>query len=146
MGTIDRRLFMVGSVGDDGIHYGAVKIVEKVWGVEYWLVNSPVYCSKILQIKSGFTSSRHRHKIKDETFVVLSGACNVEVGEQEFRLGPGGSIKIPPNCLHRFYLKRSDRECRVLEVSTHHDEADVFRESESGRVNIGFGRRGANAF
>src|SRR5216684_4232866 len=55
------------------------KFVEKVWGSEQWLRNDDKYCMKILTLKAGYQSSLHMHKVKVETFLVVSGAVKLEV-------------------------------------------------------------------
>lgn len=44
--------------------------VEKSWGHEDWIANSPLYCGKDLFIKKGKWLSLHYHKLKTETFYV----------------------------------------------------------------------------
>ena len=49
-----------------------LNIVDKVWGREEWIVNNEKYCGKKLILKKGYSCSMHHHKIKDETFYILS--------------------------------------------------------------------------
>ena len=44
------------------------EIHKKGWGYENWLVNTELYCGKILHFNHGKQCSLHYHKIKDETF------------------------------------------------------------------------------
>jgi quercetin dioxygenase-like cupin family protein len=109
-----------------------MKEVIKVWGCEVWLVNEPEYCAKILKIDKGAFSSFHRHLRKKETFIVKDGEVNLEYDlEGNFvRLKPGESWTIEPGTYHRF---RGIWNSEILEVSTHHDDVDVQRLTESGR-------------
>ena len=50
-----------------------IKIVPKGWGFEKWIVNTELYCGKLLHFNMGKRCSWHYHKIKDETFYVQSG-------------------------------------------------------------------------
>jgi hypothetical protein len=50
------------------------KIVTKLWGYEKHLVNTELYCGKILvALPNGMACSIHYHKRKTETFHVLKG-------------------------------------------------------------------------
>ena len=126
-----------------------MKIVKKVWGVETEIVNNEEYCMKFLDIDVGGCSSLHYHKRKDETFYVLRGICLVELGKFEYKgsmtlspklCGPGTAIRLMPYTVHRFWVPNDlspgvdYTECRLIEVSTHHDDEDVFRLEESKRL------------
>ena len=105
------------------------QIVPKKWGEEWWLVNSPLYCAKVLKVKKGHTCSYHCHKVKTETFIGLEGAGKLTIEGREFDLSPSASGKtIFPGELHCF---KSLTRLTILEVSTHHDDADVYRQTES---------------
>lgn len=103
--------------------------VEKVWGIEYWVVNNDKYCMKLLQINPGGCCSLHRHPIKDETFYVNEGTCMIEVSGEIQTLNPGDSVHIPPETPHRFWVPRGINAvpCEIVEVSTRHDDEDVVR-------------------
>ena len=94
---------------------------DKVWGRELWIANTPDYCGKILEIKKGWRSSMHYHKIKDETFYILEGIIMMEYNGEDMIMAKGDSIRIKPNEKHRFsgIIKAS-----MLEFSTHHEESD----------------------
>lgn len=108
-------------------------VVEKVWGHEDWLVNEPLYCLKRLFVTPGFRCSMHKHPVKAETFVIEHGAGWAFVGDEPIPLTPGVIVKIPPDTWHCFWCPTgAPRPLVMLEVSTHHDDADVERHSESG--------------
>lgn len=103
--------------------------VEKVWGEEIWLVNRPEYCGKLLVLDKGAQSSYHYHKKKQETFYCIEGYAVLTVEDKEYMLAPFARPKtIFPNEKHMF---RGITEAVILEVSTQHDEADVYRLTES---------------
>lgn len=114
-----------------------IKTVEKVWGVEKWLVNNKDYCAKILEVKEGFRCSLHYHPRKHETFIVLRGSVRLEFcGNNDKEtvtslLIPGQTKDIPPFSGHRF---SSEFGAIVLEISTHHDDDDVVRIKDSGPI------------
>ena len=41
------------------------EVHEKGWGRELWIVNSELYCSKIMELTKDKKCSIHYHKIKD---------------------------------------------------------------------------------
>jgi len=125
------KLFVVSPKQGELVKSGPLKIVEKIWGTEYWYVNEPEYCCKLLEVKRGCSSSLHRHVIKKETFMVVRGVCFLEMNAVTMRLCASNSVTIPSNTWHKFYVGRSDRGCSILEVSTHHDDADVVRREPS---------------
>ena len=56
--------------------------IEKVWGYEEIPVNTNLYCFKFLNLKRGFCCSLHHHKLKTETFFILSGLILLEHKQQ----------------------------------------------------------------
>ncbi len=123
-----------------------IKVVEKKWGREEWLVNTELYCTKYLFVNPGAHCSYHMHQVKDETFYVLSGEVMLETGREAMpwngdaipsrgllhaldthtMLRPGESWRIRPEVWHRFF-GCGPSVSMILEVSTHHDEADSYR-------------------
>lgn len=109
--------------------------IDKVWGTEIILDNNPHYCAKWLVIKPGFACSLHRHHIKRETFHVIEGRVGIEFGSDAATLrmeakDVGDGMHVPPGLFHRFWSMMPERAI-LLEVSSHHDDADVERLEES---------------
>ncbi len=103
----------------------------KGWGHEDWIVNSPNYCSKILHFEKGKKLSWHYHKIKVETFYVISGKLILRVGEtddinqsKEIELNEKDSYTINRRIRHQLIALN---ESEVLETSTQHFEEDSYR-------------------
>lgn len=110
-----------------------LQIVEKIWGREDWLANEPEYCGKILKLNVAHYCSKHAHPIKKETFVVLQGEVLVEFADHYMILKQMDVVTIEPNTWHRFVgINWSE----ILEISTHHDDEDVVRYSESGEMSV----------
>lgn len=105
--------------------------VSKMWGAEYWLVNNDKYCMKLLEINPGYQCSLHYHKIKDETFLLVSGEARLTVNDFIHHMVPSNQIRINPNDIHRF---GSLRGALIIEISTHHDDADTYRLEESRKI------------
>jgi mannose-6-phosphate isomerase-like protein (cupin superfamily) len=120
-------------IGTASLYLEPIKIVEKVWGRELWLVNEENYCAKILQIKQWYQCSKHYHPIKHETFIVLTGVVFVEVGFENRRMLCGESQVIPTGAPHRFGTNFTGG-ASILEISTHHDDNDVVRLEESRKI------------
>jgi len=111
---------------------GPIQVVSKLWGREEILANSE-YCLKRLVLSAGYSSSLHWHRVKDETFVIQSGECWLQVMHNERRLNVGDWVRIQPGVQHRFW-NESMYECVILEVSTHHDDGDVVRIKDSHKL------------
>lgn len=108
-----------------------LRIVEKLWGREEWLVNNELYCLKRLIIIPGGCCSLHAHRIKDETFVGEIGSFMLEVDDDVMEFKFSDSFRILPMVKHRFWVQPKGLRASFLEVSTHHDDADVIRYEES---------------
>jgi len=111
-----------------------MKTINKIWGREEWLVNNELYCAKYLYINSGFKTSIHFHKEKDETFIVISGFLDLLVGFQNIYLTQGGdTCRIKPRQFHQL-RNNTVSELKVLEVSTPHKDSDCYRIKKGGEV------------
>lgn len=108
-----------------------MRIVPKRWGKEIWLVNNEMYCGKLLYIGEGKFCSLHCHYRKHETFYVLNGGFDmllvdcIEKNYVQSKLYEAHTLEIPQGSYHQMYgLKK---ENMILEISTHHDDADSCR-------------------
>jgi mannose-6-phosphate isomerase-like protein (cupin superfamily) len=112
-----------------------IKKVEKVWGSEEWIVNNDLYCGKILNLKRGYRGSIHYHEDKHETFYLLNGRVLIEFGEDlDERIMIQGDIQtLEPGMRHRFTPLE---DSRIIEFSTHHEDEDTYRDSESGQIDV----------
>jgi D-lyxose ketol-isomerase len=115
------------------------KIVTKLWGYEKHLVNTELYCGKILvALPNGMACSIHYHKRKTETFHVLKGRLFLQLfsleGEllEEKNLAAGDSLTLVPLTPHRFWA--IDEVCEFLEVSTQDVPEDSYRLVDSGPI------------
>ena len=102
-----------------------MKNIKKLWGREEIITNGPLYCAKILHLDRGFRCSLHHHRVKDETFYILSGSVIMESGPETTYMKPGESVHIPPGTKHRF---SGNLDSQILEVSTEHFDEDSYRE------------------
>ncbi len=103
-----------------------MEIIDKKWGYEEVIVNLPEYCGKFLHINKGGKSSVHYHKNKRETFLCIKGEVMLDVGGHPFVMTEPCTIN--PGIPHSFL---GITDAVILEISTHHDDNDVFRLTES---------------
>ena len=104
------------------------KQVIKTWGTELYYTNTDKFCGKKLTVNPLKICSRHLHKIKDEMFTVLSGKGFIEVNERIYYVVEGDHIHVPSGTWHRFWTVEG---MELLEISTHHEDSDVERETKS---------------
>lgn len=115
---------------------GDLKVVQKDWGWETWIVNNDLYCGKLLTIMPGFQCSLHFHPVKHETFHVLEGRIELDLenkmkdvrrGHRMVVMHKGDSITLPPWTPHRFRVPKGHPQATLVEFSTRHDDEDVIR-------------------
>ena len=112
-----------------------IKKVDKIWGSEEWIVNNSKYCGKILNLNKGFRCSIHYHKDKHETFYLLEGKVLLEIGDElkKIILEKGDVQTLEPGMKHRFTPLE---DSKIIEFSTHHEDSDTYRDSESEGVDV----------
>ena len=106
--------------------------VPKMWGREIIIYNGE-YCCKLLQYDGIRTSSKHYHEKKHETFVVVSGAFEIEWYNKKtpalknlHTFGPGTALVLPPGTVHKVTCVTEEGGV-LAESSTHDDPADCVR-------------------
>jgi len=112
-----------------------IKKVKKNWGTEEWIVNNKTYCGKILNLKKGTRGSIHYHNKKHETFYLFEGKVLLELGNElkKVIMKSGDVQTLEPGIKHRFTPLE---DSKIIEFSTHHDDKDTYRESQSEEINI----------
>jgi len=96
---------------------------------EYWVVNIPQYCGKILVQKAGTTCPAHRHKRKHETFLVWKGRVRMVVDGEAVEMGPGDVLVMEQGRVHEFTALEEDAV--IFEFSGQHFEDDSYFVDES---------------
>jgi N-acetylneuraminate synthase len=81
------------------------------------------YCKKIIVVLAGQKHPTHFHKIKEETFQVLSGVLKLQLDEQEINIVAGKIVTIERGVKHSF---TSSTGCIFEEISTTHRLKDSF--------------------
>ncbi|MGX1324962.1 quercetin dioxygenase-like cupin family protein [Bradyrhizobium sp. USDA 377] len=64
-------------------------------------------------IPPGFSTGLHVHRVQEETFYVLEGECDWQVGSERVRATPGTYLFLPPGVPHNIG-NASDKIARVL--------------------------------
>jgi len=115
------------------------KIINKPWGYEKIIVNDKErdYCGKLLVCGDQIWSSGgkfHHHKIKDETFYVITGALELHILDDNLKiikhqLEVGDSLRIKPLTWHRFRVALNTIICEFIEFSTFDSPDDSYRAS-----------------
>lgn len=117
--------------------------IEKEWGWEYILPSRPVhgnnYTTKIMEVKPGFKCSLHIHRLKNESFVLVQGAMEVELYAPDSTkhttvlAEPMSSVVVPLCTPHTFSVP-ADQEFNTIfiESSTEDDPEDSYRLTRSG--------------
>jgi mannose-6-phosphate isomerase len=111
--------------------------IEKPWGHELLWAKAEQYVGKTLFVKAGEQLSLQFHRVKDESWYVLSGRAMVEVGALGKAVlgrevvGPGAAFHFVPGTVHRV---RALEDTTILEVSTPHLDDVVRLEDRYGRA------------
>lgn len=112
-------------------------LVPKLWGHEEWIVNNAQYCGKKLVFKQHHGCSLHYHKVKHETFYVLTGKLILELqeaGQQSLRIIEAGDIaQIKQYTQHRLIALT---DAQVMEFSTYHCEEDSYRSINAKKFEL----------
>ena len=110
--------------------------VDKPWGYELIWALTDLYCGKLLFVRAGEALSLQFHREKDESWYVLSGRAELEVGavgEAMLRtevLAAGAALRFPPGTVHRVTALE---DTTILEVSTPQLDDVVRLEDAYGR-------------
>ena len=108
-----------------------IKHVPKGWGYEKWIVNTDLYCGKLLHFDLAKRCSWHYHKLKDETFYIQSGKVHLFYGDTD-KLEDAKTTILEPG--DRFHVYRGLRhqmvalcDTELFEFSTQHFDDDSIR-------------------
>ena len=110
--------------------------VEKPWGHELIWAKAEGYAGKLLVVRAGQALSLQFHREKDESWYILEGKAELELGEagqavlQTEVVGPGASFRLRPGTVHRV---RAVEDTTILEVSTPQLDDIVRLEDSYGR-------------
>jgi mannose-6-phosphate isomerase-like protein (cupin superfamily) len=110
--------------------------VDKPWGHELIWAKTDGYAGKILFVRAGEALSLQFHKQKDESWYVLEGRAELELGDvgdavtKTEVVSAGSAFHFPAGTVHRV---RAVEDTRILEVSTPQLDDVVRLEDAYGR-------------
>ena len=126
------------------------KTLDREWGTETFIAETPHYLGKILKMRAGTQGGLQYHVEKDETFHLVSGQAIVEhellaeamelgcpKGElalTHITMAAGESYHIPPGTVHRV---TAVTDCLFVETSTPHYDDRVHVEHLYGLPETG---------
>jgi mannose-6-phosphate isomerase-like protein (cupin superfamily) len=91
-------------------------IVEKPWGrVVTYALNQPSSV-RVITVEPGNETSVHYHRMRDETWVVLDGRIDLEIGDATTEAAPGDEFVIPAEQPHRIRCTGA-APARILEIA-----------------------------
>jgi len=64
-------------------------------------------------LPAGFSTGTHVHRVQEETFFVLEGACEWQVGDELIHAEPGAYVFIPPGVPHNI-ANAGDQPARMI--------------------------------
>jgi len=102
-------------------HYGIENFYK--YGLVMIDIINREYCKKLLINFPGQTHPEHFHKIKEETFHILSGDLTVKLDDKTVKLNKGDLFTINRGQKHLFF---SEKGAIVEEISTTHIKEDSY--------------------
>lgn len=120
--------------GSNPIQKYEPKVLERDWGTEAFICETPEYLVKILSMKAGTRGGLQRHIEKKESFYLMSGEAWVESDDGTGKIVgvymyPGETFDIPPRSVHRV---EAITDCVFIEGSTPHYDDRYHAEAEYG--------------
>lgn len=92
-----------------------MRVVDKPWGREDWLVVGDRIVLKRLIVLAGKRFSLQYHEVKEEAWLFVRGRAVVTIGESQQERGAGDVIHLRPGTVHRV---EALEETEFIEVST----------------------------
>lgn len=125
----DKRSILVHECPKDsnliGINFLGV-VVNKPWGYEYLMFNTPEISIWMLYIKKGHSTSIHCHPKKKTSLLLLSGEAKCSTLDEEFILKEKEGVIYEKGVFHRTEAI-SEKGIFVMEIETPTDKTDLFR-------------------
>ncbi len=117
---------------DLAVHH---RTVHRPWG-SYTVLEDADDCKvKRLVVRPGGVLSLQRHQYRSEHWTVVGGLAKIRVGDEEFTLGAGETVRIPVGSVHRLENPGED-DVEIIEVQT----GSYFGEDDIERLEDVYGR------
>ena len=107
-----------------------MRVVNKPWGREEWLVLNDKYCLKRMYIKEGHRLSLQYHKVKKETLFLEEGLVDLIINGKTILMKDEEPYTINPEDVHRLV---AHKDSVILEISTPEVEDVVRMEDDYDR-------------
>lgn len=107
-------------------HYGVEHF--RHYGATIINILNREYCKKIIVVLPGQQHPVHYHKIKEESFQVLSGTLKLTLDNQEIKVKAGEVITVERGTTHAF---TSEKGCVFEEISTTHVKDDSYYDDDT---------------
>jgi quercetin dioxygenase-like cupin family protein len=112
-------------------HHFGIESFHKHGSCMITVVNKD-YCKKYIILLPGQDHPDMYHKVKDETFFLLTGDLSLRLDGKTFALQEGETSEIPPLTVHGF---KSINGAIIEEVSTSHSTNDSFYINDTINMN-----------
>ncbi|MDQ7799476.1 MAG: N-acetylneuraminate synthase family protein [Candidatus Edwardsbacteria bacterium] len=107
-------------------HYGIERIRE--YGAVIVDIVNRMYCKKLLIVLPGQKHPTHHHKTKEETFHLLSGDIEINLGDNQLvKMTPGDTLLVEPGTRHSFTSRSG---AIIEEISTTHIKGDSYYDDD----------------
>lgn len=108
--------------------------IARPWGWEIWYgYAAGRYISKLLFIKAGSRTSLHKHTLRTETLLLVTGECKVLRGTDTLTLRPWHFVHITPDTIHRL---EAISDSQIIEASTTEFEDLIRLHDDFGRLPL----------
>jgi mannose-6-phosphate isomerase-like protein (cupin superfamily) len=121
----DFRAYVVEGEGGERLRFGEVEVVVKAAS------DTTGGAFTLFQENEPVDTPLHVHEHEDELFYVLEGEHVFQVGEEEFRVGPGGLVFAPRGVPHA-QRRAVPRTGRILVLTAPAGLEGFFRELAEG--------------
>jgi mannose-6-phosphate isomerase-like protein (cupin superfamily) len=104
--------------------------IEKTWGSEVVITNTPLYCGKILKFRASYTGSFHFHLKKTETWYISRGRLLLSWPDKETGKIYTELMRVGDVVTHKpgeAHIVEAIEDCDIFEVSTQHFDEDTYR-------------------
>ena len=80
-------------------------VQEFDWGELHWFANGKIGNTQTMTVgkcilKAGYANFRHLHPNCEEILQLISGRIVHSLGDEQYPMGPGDTIVVPPNVVH----------------------------------------------
>jgi mannose-6-phosphate isomerase len=89
-------------------------ILEKSWGLIKEYALNQVCTVKIIVLSAGQSTSLHRHRLRDDMWIILDAGLEVQVGDKVYHPTEGDEFVIKAGTEHK--ITAGNTAGRVLEI------------------------------